>query len=477
MTIDPSILTLLTKLALCLHGLGLLSAVQAIMKARTPQGAIAWAVALVSFPYVSLPLFWIFGRDRFAGYTVARRLKDTKVEHLRRSTSDPTLAPVSNIDPGLVRVFEGLVDMRFTSGNEAQLYIDGNDTFVAIFAAMATAKRYLLVQFFIVHDDELGRKFRDVLIAAAGRGVKVYFLYDEMGSHALPQSYKKELLDVGIDIRPFKTTKGAKNRFQINFRNHRKIVVADGEEAFVGGHNVGDEYLGKDKKFGRWRDTHVRVRGPAVAQVQVSFVEDWHWSSGSVPAVDWQRSAASTGGKSVLVLPSGPADALDTCCLFFLQAINAAKDRLWITSPYFVPDPQIISALQLAAMRGVDVRIILPHMADHLFVYWASFSYLREALPLQVNLYRYQGGFIHEKVLLVDDALAAVGTANFDNRSFRLNFEITLLFADKGFCAEVEQMLLDDLKLSKPVTMSEIDERSVFFKILVRVARLMAPIL
>ena len=178
-----------------------------------------------------------------------------------------------------------------------------------------------------------------------------------------------------------------------------------------------------------------------------------------------------------MVLPSGPADSLDTCCLFFLQSIHSAKRRLWITSPYFVPDPQIISALQLAAMRGVDVRIILPSMADHVFVYLASFSFLKDTLPHGVLLYRYQGGFLHQKVLLIDDSFSAVGTANFDNRSFRLNFEVTLLFADTVFSKSVAEMLEEDFKHSKPVSMSEIDDRSVLFKVAVQVARLMAPIL
>lgn len=477
MNLDHDAVLLGAKLAAGAHLLGLLSAGRAIMKARTSQGAIAWAVALISFPYVSLPLFWIFGRDKFWGYTISRRKEDIKIGHFRRDRVPQ--APLGDIklSPTFATGLESLVNMRFTPGNRAELLVDGTATFESIFAGIDSAKDYILVQFFIVKDDELGRAFQSRLLAAAKRGVRIAFLYDEVGSHQLSKKYRTVLREAGVRIFPFKTTKGAKNRFQLNFRNHRKIVVIDGHTAYVGGHNVGDEYLGKDKKFGPWRDTHVRVTGPAVMQVQISFLEDWHWSTGEIPDVRWEIPAPSPDGMPAIVLPSGPADKLETCGLIFLQAINAAEKRLWITSPYFVPDPAILSALQLAALRGVDVRIILPNMADHLMVYLASFSFLKDTLPWNVRLYRYREGFLHEKVMLIDDSLAAVGTANFDNRSFRLNFEITMLFVGESFCAKVEEMLLKDFSCSKLVDISEIEGRSWFFKIAVRVARLMAPIL
>lgn len=477
-TLDPDLILVFGKLALGLHALGIVSAGVAVKGARTSQGAIAWTVALIAFPYLSLPAFWIFGRDRFNGYSVDRQDQDAKVHHLRlRACGGASSRLAECIAPDAAGVFESLASMRFTGGNDARLLVNGPDTFAAIFAAMEGASNCILVQFFIVHDDRIGRDFKRCLLDARRRGVTVYFLFDEIGSHALPSAYVAELAAAGVMIRPFKTTKGAKNRFQINFRNHRKIVVVDAAVAFVGGHNVGDEYLGRDPKFGLWRDTHVRLEGPCVLQVQASFSEDWHWSHGDVPNLTWEVRAAPGGDKAALVLPSGPADKLDTCCLFFLQAIQEAKERLWITSPYFVPDAQIVSALQLAALRGVDVRILLPSLVDHVLVYLASFSFLDDVLPHGIKLFRFQGGFLHEKVLLVDDRLAAVGTANFDNRSFRLNFEITVLLADHDFAKEVEAMLLADFAHSRPVTMAEITGRRLPFRVAVQVARLLAPIL
>src|SRR5207244_2541871 len=205
-----------------------------------------------------------------------------------------------------------------------------------------------------------------------------------------------------------------------NFRNHRKIVVVDGRDAYVGGLNVGDEYLGRSARFGAWRDTHVAISGPAVKAVQISFVDAWHWSTGEVPQLDWSVEPKKCGGKAVLVMPSGPVDRLDTCTLFFVHAIQSARRRLWIASPYFVPDAAILVALQLAVLRGVDVRIMLPSKPDHRLPWLASFSYLKDTLPWGVKMYRYQDGFLHQKVLLIDDDLASVGTANLDMRSLRL---------------------------------------------------------
>lgn len=469
---------LLAILIPVLHGLGLLTAVHAVMKTRTSQGAIAWAFGLITVPYLALPLYWIFGRDRFMGYIRARREEGERIANLRaslaRASLDVALLPAG--DAAVYGVFDRLAHMPFAAGNTARLLVDGEAAFDAIFAGIEAARAYVLAQFFIVHDDQIGKEFQQRLIAAARKGVRVHFLYDEIGSHALPGRYLRELREAGVEARPFVTSRDLRTRFQVNFRNHRKIVVVDGREAWVGGLNVGDEYLGRSARFGHWRDTQVAVSGPAVKAVQLSFLDDWHWSTGVVPRLDWSIEPAQDG-KALLVLPSGPVDRLDTCALFFVHAIQSARRRLWITTPYFVPEPAIVSALQLAVLRGVDVRIMLPCRPDHWLPWLASFSYLKDTLPWGVKLYRYQDGFLHQKVMLVDDGLASVGTANLDMRSLRLNFEITLLFADTGFAAEVARMLEADFARCRPLLLAEIADRSAAFRLAVQVARLMAPIL
>jgi len=461
------------------HLMGLFSAFHAVMNARTSQGSIAWAVSLLLMPYIAVPAYWVLGRSRFNGYVTARRSGNITVQEKLnevRAQIAPFRVPESRMTPS-ADAAERLADLPLLQGNQIQLLIDGDATFDSILAGVDAAKSYILFQFFIVKDDALGRRVKKHLIAKAKEGVKIYFLYDEVGSHDLPDAYKDELREAGIEVYDFHTRKGPKNRFQINFRNHRKVVVVDGKVSWIGGHNVGDEYLGKDPKFGHWRDTHIRIEGPATLPVQISFAEDWNWAAAkSIPELIWTPTPSPTGNQALLVVPSGPADKLETATLMFLHAINTAKKRLWIASPYFVPDDAILSALQLAGLRGVDVRILIPDTADHLLVYMAAFSYFDDASKTGVRFFRYTAGFLHQKVMLIDDATATVGTANFDNRSFRLNFEITGIVIDPVFVAEVEQMLEADFAHSREMTRADVDDRSFGFKLGSRLARLTSPI-
>ena len=298
-----------------------------------------------------------------------------------------------------------------TGGNNVDLLIDGDATFASIFNGIDSAKAYVLVQFYIVRNDELGRKLKSRLIAKAQSGVRVLFLYDEIGSLGLPNSYIEELRSAGVEIFPFHSRKGSGNRFHLNFRNHRKTVVVDGQVAWIGRHNVGDEYLGRDPAFGHWRDTHVRFEGQAVIGAQLAFVEDWRWATDALPGnLNWSPKTVVGGEAQVLVIASGPADSMETASLMYMQAINAATRRIWIASPYFVPDDAIVQALQLAALRGIDVRILIPEKTDSLLVTLAAYSYFTDVKTAGVKIFRYQDGFLHGKFMLVDDNTATVGT-------------------------------------------------------------------
>ena len=362
----------------------------------------------------------------------------------------------------------------YTQGNALELLVDGEATFGAIFAALEAAEHYILIQFFIIKDDDLGRELHARLLRKAAAGISIRVLYDEIGSHALPKTYIETLRAAGIAVSAFHTPRGRRNRFQLNFRNHRKIVVVDGRVAFVGGLNVGDEYLGRGP-LGHWRDTHLRVRGPMVQALQRVFVADWYWATRQVPDVEWRPTA--TGDQIALIFPTGPADALETCSMFFHQAIVGARRRLWIASPYFVPDLPVFEALQLAALRGVDVRILLPAKPDHKLVYLASFSFLDAADRTGIQLYRYQAGFLHQKVVLVDDEVAAVGTANLDNRSLRLNFEVMAVAVDRTFAGQVAAMLERDFQQARRTSAADLRNRNWLFRWAVRAARLFDPIL
>lgn len=460
------------------HALGAVSAIHAVMSTRTSQGAIAWAVSLVTFPYVALPAYWVLGRTKFQGYVSARRDTDVRNRHLEREAIERVqqfrVEPPNRHEAA--HAAEALAGMPILGGNDVELLVDGDATFSSILDGIDRAKEYVLFQFFIVKDDELGRRVKEHLIAKAGEDVRIYFLYDEVGSHALSAGYIAELRDAGIQVTEFNTRKGRGNRFQINFRNHRKIVVVDGEFAWIGGHNVGDEYVGKGE-FGHWRDTHVRIEGPAVLKAQVSFCEDWAWATDEIPPLNWRAHAANNGANdAVLIIPTGPADDLETANLMFVHAIHSARSRIWIASPYFVPDEAVMVALQLAGLRGVDVRILIPDNPDHLLVFLAAFSYFDQAGQTGVKFYRYLDGFLHQKVMLIDDGVATIGTANFDNRSFRLNFEITAAIANPVFVAEVERMFENDLRHARIMEEGEYDRKPWWFRLGVRLARLTAPI-
>jgi cardiolipin synthase len=462
------------------HVLGALTSMQAIMTARTSQGATAWAVALNSIPTVAVPAWWIFGRTKFEGYISGRQGSDERsrvvVGELRdRYKADGLVA--TGGDSGNTRVLERLTKLPATLGNEVQLLRNSEAIFPSIFEGITKAGSYVLIQFYIVRDDELGKQLKDHLLAAAKRGVRIHFLYDEIGSYGLPSEYCSELRNAGIEIKPFNSMKGWTNRFQVNFRNHRKVVIVDGRTAWAGGANIGDEYSGGDKKLTPWHDTMVRVAGPAVQAIQLSFLEDWMWSSDQVLSLEWAPvRATAEPGQKVQCIASGPADAIETHTLYFLHLIQSARSRLWIATPYFVPDEQVISALELAALRGVEVRILVTDKCDSPLVDLSGWAFVERLGRVGVRFYRHTEGFMHQKVVLIDSEVATVGSANIDNRSFRLNFELTVQVEDRGFAAEVADMFEKDFLKSRLVGVKEPTERGTAFQIKVRAANLLSPI-
>ncbi len=452
--------------------LAIIAAMEAIMKTRTAQGALAWTLSLLLMPTVMLPMYWIFGRRKFRGYAKARRISKKNVHMPRDALRSATPPQLESYQVAL----EQIAQMPFTRGNRCELLIDGEQTFAALFAAIDSAEHYILLEYYIVRDDNLGKKLADHLLRKVQQGIAVYFLYDEIGSFQLGRDYINHLRSGGVDIRSFNSTKGRRNRLQLNFRNHRKIVVVDGTVGIIGGHNIGDEYLDHHPELTPWRDTSVLLQGAAALALQLTFVEDWYWACEQVPELCWQI-APTNGAIEAIIVPSGPADHIETCLLLFQQLSQVAKQRLWIVSPYFVPDASIINSLQLAALRGVDVRILLPQNPDKYTVWLSSFANLDEVQRTGIKVYRYQAGFLHQKVWLVDDDCALIGTANLDNRSFRLNFEVNVVTRNKEFAAQVETMLLKDFSHSELIPRGELAARNFIFRLAVRCAYLLAPIL
>jgi len=456
---------------------GFLHVLHALMHVRTSQGTIAWVISLVTVPFAAIPLYWLLGRTRFSGYVGGRRKKDERLARLAEEMHQRLRELEVDIpdDDAFERAAHVLGGLPFTRGNRLEPLIDGEETFDRIFRAIAAAENYLCVNFFIVKNDTLGVRFQQALIERARAGVRVYFLFDEIGSHKLPRRYLRELRAAGVECRSFGINRFWWSRFQLNFRNHRKIVVSDGKVALLGGLNVGDEYLGRDQRFGEWRDTHLEMRGPVVQAVQMVFLEDWFWAANQVPDLVWD-TLPEDSDQVAAVIPTGPADPADSWQLVVAEAANSARRRLWIASPYFVPDEGVLTALQTAAIRGVDVRILIPERADHLLVWLSAFSYYEQSIPFGIKLFRYHRGFLHQKVMLIDERLAAVGTANLDNRSFRLNFEITAFSTDPVFVGEIAGMLESDFRNAREAGMEDFKGRPFLFRAACRAARLLAPI-
>lgn len=464
--------------------MGLISSVHAVLSTRTSQGAIAWVISLNTVPIVAVPAYWVFGKSKFHGYVNA--WQDQSLEFKSRLNEiTPDFESYAVHSEELFPEYKALKNLShspFLSGNKVQLLVDGEATYASIMQGIEQAHDYILFQFYILRSDNIGNQFKQLLIDKASAGVAVYVMYDGLGSSDLEESWLDDFRQAGIKVAAFNTRKGSGNRFQVNFRNHRKNVVVDGRSAWVGGLNVGDDYLGEDPKLSPWRDTHLRIDGPSALLAQMLFLSDWQFAADAIlEGLSWQPVAADLqaddDGMDVIVLGSGPADELETASLFFTSVLNAAIERIWIATPYFIPDDATMVALRLALLKGLDVRIITPTLNDNWFVRNASNVYLSELSQLGAKIYFYNKGFMHQKVMLIDTTGSMIGTVNFDNRSFRLNFEVTGVIADQEFTSEVEAMLLADISNSIEVKDYRLEEQSFWERLKAHGSALMAPVL
>ena len=455
---------------------GVVAAIKAAQHAHTAQGAVAWAIALIMMPWIALPAYLFIGPPRPGAFEndQATLRADAYAGLFAGAIPDEAIAPVSPT----WRVLERFAPTPILYSGPPRLLIDGDQVFEAVFDLIAAAKRHIVVQFYIFRDDGLGRRLHEALVRRAREGVDVRVIYDGIGARNVPGAYWDGLREAGVGVQEFHLIRRLPKMLRLNYRNHRKLVAADGRIAIVGGPNVADEYLGLDPAFGDWRDTAVEITGPAAHVAQAAFDVDWLWAGGAPCA----REAAPPSPEDelttpVLMLPTGPADTLPACSLTLMHLIVSATSRLWLTTPYFVPDLDVLSALKLAALKGVDVRVMIPDRPDHTIVWLAGFAYADEITRAGVKLYRYQAGFMHQKVMLVDDHVSAIGTVNFDNRSLHLNFENTAILFDMDFATETAAMLEADFARSKLVNEEGYAAFSPVVRMLAPATRLLAPLL
>jgi cardiolipin synthase len=448
---------------------------------KESTSAIAWCLLVILLPLFGALLFVLFGYQN-----VHRPLKRKRQHRLRFRTKPATL-PIEAATPSQAPVagYEGLGHLAARlgatwpiGGNRVEFFSEGRTAFDSVFAAIEAAKHHIHVQFFIFRADKLGTKLLSALTAKARAGVEVRLLVDGIGARKLKHRQLQSLLDAGGKAADFLPVSIWRRRLQVNLRNHRKIVVIDGSVGFTGGLNVGDEYLGESARFGPWRDTFLRLEGPAVEGLQSVFIEDWDFTCGEpLQGPPYFPTFESVGDINAQVMSSGPDLEFRSIREMYFAAITKARTRLWITTPYYVPDQGIRDALCLASMSGVDVRLLLPKTPDHLMPYFAGRYYVPDLLTCGVKVYRYTRGFIHSKVVLVDGQWASVGTANLDNRSLLLNFEVNCAFHTPRIVAELERQFLHDLEDSFRVEQRVFAKRTWPGKLAENVCRLFAPVL
>ncbi|HBR95387.1 MAG TPA: cardiolipin synthase, partial [Opitutae bacterium] len=459
------------------HIIGFFMSLNALMSARTPQGTTAWVLALNTVPFISVPTYLVFGEVDFEEYIEEKQIYASQIEptiqRLHETLEQQNL--IAETFKGSAALRDTLLPLPATRSNAAELLPDGPKAFESIFEGISQAQDYVLIQFFTIADDEVGSELARRLIERSQAGVACYVIYDDIGTK-VSDDYLAPMHQAGVQSVSFNVVPQWNKLFRLNFRNHRKLIVVDGHSAWIGGMNVKADYM-------NWRDTMARFDGPVVQTLQVSFLQDWAWSRDEVlEDLNWQPKSHSEQGQDVAVasLPSSPTDGFERYTLFLLDVIHHAEERLWIASPYFVPDDVIVRALQAAALRGVEVKILIPDETDTLIARLAQFaawSYIRELEAAGAEMFQYTSPFMHQKIILSDNDYCIIGSANFDNRSFRLNFELSAVVSDRAFNRQVTEMLQQDFNNATAIKQSDLDGQGFWERVRVRASRLAAPVL
>ena len=367
-----------------------------------------------------------------------------------------------------------------TKGNRVKMLVNGEEKFPDLIEALGQAMHHIHLEYYIYEQDEIGTTIIELLIKKAKEGIQVRFIYDDFGSHTIKKRTEARMREAGIEIYPFHKVHFYLLANRINYRNHRKIIVIDGQTAYVGGINVSDKYInnGKSKMF--WRDTHLRIDGPGVYYLQYLFISDWNFCSNKVLKPEHLHFVSNTKvmeNTYLQVAASGP-DSMQPSLLFsILQAIYLAKEEILVTTPYFIPGESIIDALRIAALSGLRVKLLVPGICDSKFVNAASKSNYNELLQAGVEIYMYGKGFVHAKTLVTDGKMSIVGTANMDHRSFELNFEVNVIIYDKPFAQQMRKVFFDDLQVSEKIDPLRWYKRSALEQFPEKFARLFSPVM
>ncbi|MDQ6420151.1 cardiolipin synthase [Paenibacillus sp. LHD-117] len=458
------------------------------LERRNASSTWAWLMVLFFIPVLGFALYLILGQkmrkrqlNRLLGDN--RRIIEDTLEKQRILLAQRELLPDSSEMAGYQdMMFMNLTTSYalYTNNNVVDIFTNGNRKFDALIADIEKAEHHIHLVYYIVRDDELGRRLMDALVRKAAEGLEVRFLYDHIGSSALPRRYFRELRAAGGMEAAFFPSRIPYLNMKINYRNHRKLAIFDGRTGYIGGFNIGNEYLGLNEHFGAWRDTHLKVQGGAVLQMQAQFLMDWNLAASMKIPLDVGYFPYPRSGNGIIgmqLVASGPDTEYQEIKNAYIKMIHSAKETICLQTPYFVPDESLMTSLRIAALSGVSVSIMLPSKPDHFFVYWATHSYLGELLASGVKVYLYEQGFLHAKTLVVDRKVASVGTANLDIRSFKLNFEMNAFIYDTDTAAELADIFWDDAESSRELTMEDYRNRPLWDRFKESVSRLLSPIL
>ena len=454
---------------------------------RNPTSTWLWLMTLVFLPVIGFILYLFLGQDMSKKKMFKTKEEeddcfDVLVSDQERSFEGRDFLkhnPEYKRYDDIVKLNMMSAKSVYTLDNDVKLYFSGEDKFKDLFDSIQRAEKYIHMEYYIFTKDSLGKRVISALAEKAKEGVEVKLLVDGMGGRWLNKKTIKPLLDAGGEFTTFFPPFFPVINVRLNYRNHRKICIIDGREAYLGGFNIGDEYLGISKKFGYWRDTHIRIRGSAISSIQWQFFLDWRFSTKQeMKACQSYISETIDDSKiGIQIVNSGPDSKWPSIKDGYLKMITNAEDKIYIESPYFIPDDSIFEALKIAGLSGLDVRVMIPNKPDHPFVYWAGLSYIGELLEAGVRFYTYKRGFMHSKVVIMDDLVSSVGTANIDIRSFKLNFEINSFIYDQDINGKLTERFLNDLHNCKEITLEEYKKRSRIIKIKESVSRLLSPIL
>ncbi|MBT2569545.1 cardiolipin synthase [Planococcus sp. ISL-110] len=455
---------------------------------KTASSAWAWILILFFIPIIGFILYLLFGKPlrperlkRPVAYENPEFVatKERQLAEMRNGNLSPA-SPVVKDWMALIRMNAARTGAPLSTASNLQLFNDGQKKFDALFEDIRHAQDHIHLQYYILKNDELGKRLLALLTEKAQQGVNVLFLYDDLGSKHLPKRFFKEFEAAGGKTAAFLPMLLSSINPRLNHRNHRKLVVVDGSVGYTGGFNVGDEYVGKKKEFGYWRDTHIRLEGEAVHSLQHRFFIDWNQTSETYPIKYAERyfpKVDNQTGKAMQLVASGPLERHEDIKNGYLKMIHHARESIYLQTPYFIPDKSIMDALKTAALGGVDVQIMIPHLADHPFVHSATLSFVRELLSDGIKVYSYKNGFMHAKTLIVDQQVYSVGSANMDIRSFSLNFELNAFVYDAQSAIEMAELFVQDKQLSVQLTEEIFESQSWFDKVKQAVANLVSPVL